>query len=39
MESSYQLLRKREILDILDGDTTIEEYNGIKVEMPYLSGP
>ena len=39
MELNYQLLRKREIIDILDGDTTIEEYNGVKVGMPYLSGP
>ena len=39
MELNYQLLRKRQIIDILNGDTTIEEYNGIKVAMPYLSGP
>ncbi len=39
MELNYQLLRRREIIDILDGDTTIEEYNGVEVAMPYLSGP
>ena len=39
MESNYELLRKKEIIEILDGDTTIEEVNGIRIAMPYLSGP
>lgn len=41
---SFSLLRNREIIAILDGDTQYEDYefeNGhtIKISMPYLSGP
>lgn len=39
MGSNYKLLRKKEIIEILDGDTIIEEVNGLKIAMPYLSGP
>lgn len=44
-KSKYELLRKKNILAILDGDTDfgLLEINGensnIKVSMPYLSGP
>ena len=39
MKNNYELLRNREIIAILDGDTQIEEINDIKIAMPYLSGP
>lgn len=39
MNENYELLRKKEIIEILDGDTTIEELDGSRVAMPYLSGP
>lgn len=39
MNENYELLRKKEIIEILDGDTTIEELDGFRVAMPYLSGP
>ena len=44
-KSKYELLREKNILAILDGDTDFGflEINGensnIKVSMPYLSGP
>ena len=39
MKNNYELLRNREIIAILDGNTQIEEVNDIKIAMPYLSGP
>ena len=39
MLNNYELLRKKDIIAILDGDTQIEEKNGIRIAMPYLSGP
>ena len=39
LKSNYELLRKKEIIAILDGDTEIEKNNGVRVAMPYLSGP
>jgi hypothetical protein len=35
----FSLLRTKNIIAILDGDTEFGEYNGKKVAMPYLSGP
>ena len=39
--NSYALLKQREILDVLIGDTELmpEEQAGIRISMPYLSGP
>lgn len=39
MDSNYNLLKNKEIIAILDGDMQIEEVDGIRVAMPYLSGP
>lgn len=39
MNTNYDLLRRKEIIEILDGDTTIEEIDGVRIAMPYLSGP
>ena len=39
MKSNYELLKNKEILSILNGDTVIEEVDNIKIKMPYLSGP
>ena len=39
MKTNYELLRNKEIIAILDGDTQIEEVNDIRISMPYLSGP
>ncbi len=39
MQQNYELLKAKEIIAILDGDTTIEEDDHFKVIMPYLSGP
>ena len=44
MDDLISLLRKREIIDILDGDTKFGDYEfddctTIKISMPYLSGP
>ena len=39
LKSNCELLRKKEIIAILDGNTEIEENNGVRVAMPYLSGP
>lgn len=39
MNTNYELLRRKEIIEILDGDTTIEEIDGVRIAMPYLSGP
>lgn len=39
MDSNYNLLKNKEIIAILDGDMQIEEIDGIRVAMPYLSGP
>lgn len=39
MNSNYELLKSKEILSILDGDTTIEEIDAKAIKMPYLSGP
>ena len=39
MNNNYNLLRSKDIIAILDGDFQIEEVNGIRIAMPYLSGP
>ena len=39
MVNKYVLLRRKDIISILDGDVTIEEKESYKVKMPYLSGP
>ena len=39
MNNNYNLLRSRDIIAILDGDFQIEEVDGIRIAMPYLSGP
>ena len=39
MSSNYELLRRKKIIEILDGDITIEEKENYSVKMPYLSGP
>lgn len=39
MDSNYNLLKNKEIIAILDGDTQIEELDGLRIAMPYLSGP
>lgn len=39
MKSNYELLRNKEILEILDGDKDFGTFNEIKIGMPYLSGP
>lgn len=39
MNNNYSLLRNREIIEVLDGDTKLGEENGIQIAMPYLSGP
>lgn len=38
MQENFELLRKRKIIDILIGDTVIEEKEKYKIKMPYLSG-
>ena len=38
-KSSYELLRTRAIIDILDGDTEFGEIDDVVISMPYLSGP
>lgn len=35
----YEHLLEKEIIAILDGDETFGEKEGIKIKMPYLSGP
>lgn len=39
MNKNYDLLRSKDIIAILDGDSQIEEIDGIRIAMPYLSGP
>lgn len=39
MNNNYSLLRSKDIIAILDGDFQIEEVDGIRIAMPYLSGP
>lgn len=44
MNNPFSLLRKKEIIAILDGDTKFDDYefkdsSTIKISMPYLSGP
>lgn len=39
MNKNYDLLRIKDIIAILDGDSQIEEIDGIRIAMPYLSGP
>ena len=39
MNTNYNLLKNKEIIAILDGDFQIEEVDGIRIAMPYLSGP
>lgn len=37
--NDFELLRSKEILAILDGDTEFGTINGRRISMPYLSGP
>lgn len=39
MVDNYNLLRTKEIIAILDGDTVLYELNNRQMGMPYLSGP
>lgn len=39
MQQNYELLKTKEIIAILDGDTVVEEAEELRVSMPYLSGP
>lgn len=39
MKDKFELLRVKDIISILDGDTSFDEFNGVDVKMPYLSGP
>lgn len=39
MNKNYDLLRSKDIIAILDGDSQIEKIDGIRIAMPYLSGP
>lgn len=39
MTNNYGLLRRKDIIAILDGDVLIEEKENYRVQMPYLSGP
>ena len=39
MKQNYDLLRSKDIIAILDWDTQIEELDGLRIAMPYLSGP
>lgn len=39
MKQNYDLLRSKDIIAILDGNTQIEELDGLRIAMPYLSGP
>ena len=39
MKSNLELLRNKDIIAILDGDTIIETLDEIQIAMPYLSGP
>ncbi len=37
--SDFNLLTQREIIDVLIGDTTVLEKDGMQFKLPYLSGP
>ncbi len=39
MTNDFELLKNKEILAILDGDTEFGTQDGIRISMPYLSGP
>ena len=39
MNTNYNLLKNKEIIAILDGDIQIEEVDGIRIAMLYLSEP
>lgn len=39
MKSNLELLRNKDIIAILDGDTIIETLDEIRIAMPYLSAP
>ena len=39
MNTNYNLLKNKEIIAILDGNFQIEEVDGIRITMPYLSEP
>lgn len=39
MNKNYDLLRSKDIIAILDGDSQIEEIDDIRIAMPYLNGP
>lgn len=38
-ENNFELLRQRSIIDILIGDTNLDDSNSCQIKMPYLSGP
>jgi hypothetical protein len=38
-QDNYGVLKQREIIDILIGDTIIEKTENYNIQMPYLSGP
>lgn len=38
-QSPFELLRQKEIMQILDGDTVVADDDGVSLSMPYLSGP
>lgn len=38
MQNEFELLRNKEIIEILDGDTELGEYKDVKLRMPYLTG-
>lgn len=39
MNDNFNLLKNKKIIEILDGDSIIEENESYRVQMPYLSGP
>lgn len=38
-QSPFELLRQKEIMQILDGDSVVANDDGVDLSMPYLSGP
>ena len=38
-KSPFELLRNKNILAILDGDSQFGEIDDVEISMPYLSGP
>ncbi len=39
MKSDYEILKSKDIIEILDGDKQFGEVEGARVSLPYLSGP